>query len=146
MQVRNRFNPWFRKIPWKRARQPTLVFLSGESHGQRSPANCSPQGHTESDTRKRLNTQTLKVSETKISHISSLIFCISLPEFQVHLHLLLFSVPVSSSIKARVTLTVDFMLKNCRLCLAYSKHEFIPHSIAITSHITHLNYSNCCPY
>ena len=95
---------------------------------------------------KRLNTQTLKVSETKISHVSSLIFCISLPEFQVHLHLLLFSVPVSSSIKARVTLTVDFMLKNCRLCLAYSKHEFTLYSIAITSHITHLNYSNCCFY
>ena len=24
------------KIPWRRARQPTPVFLSGESHGQRS--------------------------------------------------------------------------------------------------------------
>ena len=56
---------------------------------------------------KRLSMHTLKVSETKISHVSSLIFCISLPEFQVHLHLLIFSVPVSSSIKARVTLTVN---------------------------------------
>ena len=26
------------------------VFLPGESHGQRSPAGCSPRGHRESDT------------------------------------------------------------------------------------------------
>ena len=33
---RRRFNPWVGKIPWRRAWQPTLVFLPGESHGQRS--------------------------------------------------------------------------------------------------------------
>ena len=33
---RLRFDPWVRKIPWRRARQPTPVFLPGESHGQRS--------------------------------------------------------------------------------------------------------------
>jgi len=27
-----RFEPWIRKIPWRRAQQPTLVFLSGEFH------------------------------------------------------------------------------------------------------------------
>ena len=27
---------WVGKIPWRRAWQPTLVFLPGESHGQRS--------------------------------------------------------------------------------------------------------------
>ena len=30
------FDPWIRKIPWRRAWQPTLVFLPGESRGQRS--------------------------------------------------------------------------------------------------------------
>ena len=30
------------KIPWRRAWQPTLVFLPGESHGQRSLAGYSP--------------------------------------------------------------------------------------------------------
>ena len=30
------FHPWARKISWRRAEQPTLVFLLGESHGQRS--------------------------------------------------------------------------------------------------------------
>ena len=39
-----------RKIPWRRAWQPTAVFLPGESHGQRSLAGYSPWGRTESDT------------------------------------------------------------------------------------------------
>ena len=30
------FNPWVRKIPWKRKGQPTPVFLSKKSDGQRS--------------------------------------------------------------------------------------------------------------
>ena len=30
------FDPWVRKIPRRRAWQPTSVFLSGKSHGQRS--------------------------------------------------------------------------------------------------------------
>ena len=29
--VRGAFNPWVGKIPWKRAWQPTEVFLPGES-------------------------------------------------------------------------------------------------------------------
>ena len=33
---RCRFNPWVGKIPWRRAWQPTPVFLPGESRGQRS--------------------------------------------------------------------------------------------------------------
>jgi len=31
-----------RRIPWKRAWQPTPVFLPGESHGQRSLAGYKP--------------------------------------------------------------------------------------------------------
>jgi len=30
------FDPWVRKIPWRREWQPTPVFLPGKSHGQRS--------------------------------------------------------------------------------------------------------------
>ena len=44
------FNPWSRKISWRRAWQPTPVFLPGESHGQRSLEGYSPRGHTESHT------------------------------------------------------------------------------------------------
>ena len=32
------FHPWVRKIPWRRAWQPTPVILPGKPHGQRSPA------------------------------------------------------------------------------------------------------------
>ena len=42
------FHPWARKISWRRKWQPTPVFLSGESHGQRSLAGYSPWGRTES--------------------------------------------------------------------------------------------------
>ena len=36
------FDPCVGKIPWRRAWQPTPVFLSGESHGQRNLADYSP--------------------------------------------------------------------------------------------------------
>ena len=42
---RLRFNPWVGKIPWRRKRQPTPVFLPGKSHAQRSLVGYSPQGH-----------------------------------------------------------------------------------------------------
>ena len=42
-----RFDPWVRKIPWRRAWQPTPVFLPGESHEQKSLASYSPWGHKE---------------------------------------------------------------------------------------------------
>ena len=44
------FNPRVGKIPWRRAWQPTPIFLPGESRGQRGLADCSPQDHTQSDT------------------------------------------------------------------------------------------------
>ena len=36
------FDPWVGKITWRRRWQPTLVFLSVESHGQRSLVGNSP--------------------------------------------------------------------------------------------------------
>ena len=42
-------------IPWRRAWQPTLVFLPGESHGQRSLAGYSPWGCKDSDMTERLS-------------------------------------------------------------------------------------------
>ena len=33
------FSLWVAKFPWRRAQQPTAVFLPGESHGQRSLAS-----------------------------------------------------------------------------------------------------------
>ena len=48
--LRPGFDPWVRKIPWRRAWQPTPVHLPAESHGQRSLAGDSPQGRKDSDT------------------------------------------------------------------------------------------------
>ena len=41
--VRDGFDPWVRKISWRKAWQPTPVFLLEESHGQRSLVGYSPQ-------------------------------------------------------------------------------------------------------
>ena len=46
---RHRLEPWVWKVPWRRAWQPTPVLLTGESHGQRSLAGYSPQGHKKLD-------------------------------------------------------------------------------------------------
>ena len=41
------FNPWVRKIPWRRKWQPTPVFLPEEFHGQRSLVGCIVHGAAE---------------------------------------------------------------------------------------------------
>ena len=43
------FNPWVRKMAWKRKWQPTPVFLPGKSHGQRSLVGYCPWGCKELD-------------------------------------------------------------------------------------------------
>ena len=55
------------KTPWRRARQPTPLFLPGESHGQGSLAGYSPWGCTE----KRLSTY------ARCSEHESIIICSS---------------------------------------------------------------------
>ena len=40
-----------RRIPWKRAWQPTPVFLPGKFHGQKSLVSYSPQGHSQTQLR-----------------------------------------------------------------------------------------------
>ena len=57
------FHPRVRKSPWRRAWQPTPVFLPGQSYGQRSLAGYSPRV-TESRTRLKLLTHTDKGGKT----------------------------------------------------------------------------------
>ena len=57
------FDPWVRKIPWRREWQPTQVFLHGESPGQRNLAGYSPWGPKELDTTERL---TLSLSNEEL--------------------------------------------------------------------------------
>ena len=45
-QCRRRgFDPWVRKVPWRRKWQPTRVFLPGESHRWRNLAGYSLWSH-----------------------------------------------------------------------------------------------------
>ena len=48
------FDPWEGKIPWRRAWQPTTVFLPGKSHGWKSLVGYSPLGHKELDTMEQI--------------------------------------------------------------------------------------------
>ena len=50
-----RFDPWVGKISWRREWLPTLVFLPGKSHGQRSLVGYSPWGRKESDMTEQLH-------------------------------------------------------------------------------------------
>ena len=45
---RRGFDPWVRKIPWRRKWQSTPVFLPGKSHGRRGLVGYHPWGHKES--------------------------------------------------------------------------------------------------
>ena len=60
------FNPWVRKIPWRRKWQPTPVFLPGKYHGQRRPTGYSPWGckRVEHDLETKHN---LKIIESTLS-------------------------------------------------------------------------------
>ena len=46
---RQGFDPWIRKILWRRKCQPTPVFLPGKSHGQRSLVGYSSWGCKDPD-------------------------------------------------------------------------------------------------
>ena len=56
------FSPRVGRIPWRRAWQPTLLFLPGESHEQKSLVGYSLPGHKQLDTTEQL---TLLLKELK---------------------------------------------------------------------------------
>ena len=77
---RRRFSPRVGKIPWRRAWQPTPVFLPGESHGQRSLTGYSPWCWEESDmteglsTQKLLNSSVQQTLPTKVRLVKAMVF------------------------------------------------------------------------
>ena len=58
---RHGFDPWAGKISWRRAWQPTPVFLPGKSHRDRILLGYSPKGHKGSDKTERLSTHVGKL-------------------------------------------------------------------------------------
>ena len=76
-----------REIPWRRAWQPTPVFLPGESHGQRGLAGYSPWGRRESDTAKATEHAHIMAATGNYPYIEALkmrmrLYCIGLPRGQ----------------------------------------------------------------
>ena len=63
-----RFDPWVRKIPWKKKWLQTSVFLPGDFHRQRSLVGYSSWGRKKLDTTDQL-THTFKCCSVKISHV-----------------------------------------------------------------------------
>ena len=57
------FNPWVRKIPWKKTSQPTPVFLPGKPHGQRSLVGYSLLGCKESNMTKHSTARCWEIYE-----------------------------------------------------------------------------------
>ena len=69
------FDPWVGKIPWSRKWQPTTVFLSGKSQGQRSLAGYSPRGGRELNMTEWLSSgiQVLELGDCPLPHLSPLL-------------------------------------------------------------------------
>ena len=63
---RHGFNPWVRKILWKRKWQPTSVFLPGKSHGQRNLAGYSPWGRKQLDMRNPPGSSVRRIFQARI--------------------------------------------------------------------------------
>ena len=70
---------WVRSLGWEDpldlAWQPTLVFLPGEFHGQRSLVGHSPRGPKESDTTEQLSTTHELFDVTKFSSANTYSYC-----------------------------------------------------------------------
>ena len=60
------------KVLWRRAWQPTPVFLPGKFHGQRSLAGYSPWGRKKLDTTERLHLIPVLDDTKIISHLKIL--------------------------------------------------------------------------
>ena len=85
------FDPWVRKIPWRRKWQLTPVFLPGKSHRERNLVGYSPWGRKESDTSERLTLPLLLqasrkhnklfISITLLTHEFCLWYCITGAQF-----------------------------------------------------------------
>ena len=58
------FDPWVKKILWRRKWQPTPVLLPEKSHGQRSLAGYSSCGRKESDMTEQLHFLSLQTKKS----------------------------------------------------------------------------------
>ena len=93
---RYRFDPWVRKIPWRKKWQPTPVFLPGKSHGQRSldgsMGSWGPRGPLEDHgVKKSVRHNLMTKTTTKIYMYTHLHIYIYISVLYIELLLLLLS-------------------------------------------------------
>jgi len=82
---RSMFNPWVRKFPWRGEWQLTLVFLPGESYGQRSLVGYSPWGRKESDMTEQVTLSLAEVPKRIVGKLRrATMICGSEKEAQSH--------------------------------------------------------------
>ena len=77
---RRRLDSWVGKVPWRRNRLPTPVFLPGKSHGRRSLH--SPWGLKESDTTQGRSTHVSAVREVRVGSLFYIQPCVHVPDSQ----------------------------------------------------------------
>ena len=70
-QKRLRFDRWVEKIPWRRAWKCILIFLPGESLGQRNLVGCSSWDHKESDMTEQVRGK--REGESQLSDLGGLV-------------------------------------------------------------------------
>ena len=68
------FDPWVRKISWRKEWLPTPVFLSGEFRRQRSLVGYSPWSHKESDMTEWLERYSILFTDTSLHVIRIHVF------------------------------------------------------------------------
>ena len=96
---RHKFNPWVRKIPWRRKWQPIPLFLPGKSHGWRRLVGYSPWGHKESDMTEQFHLLLLMSQFTKLFTNTNYVMVLVITTN----HLMLVSHRLSSSCKVTAT-------------------------------------------
>ena len=77
---RHRIDPWVRKIPCRKAWQPTPVLLPRESHAQRSLAGYGPWGHKESEMKCPFHASSVRVLSLRALVFYFLVFLVILVE------------------------------------------------------------------
>ena len=79
---RCRLDCWVWKIPWRKAQQPTLVSLTGESHGQSNLVSYTPQGRKESDMTEATQHESTRVCNTHTYTFTHLYCSLTPPQRQ----------------------------------------------------------------
>ena len=69
---RHRFNPWVRKMPWRRKWQPTPALLPGKFHRDRSFVGYKLWGYKESDTTECAHAHTHTHTHTSLHIVTDL--------------------------------------------------------------------------